>query len=122
LTAELREQLLAVPPSTDPVASDLLLEYRPCVVSLRDGSSRDYVYVQDVEPWYAAWGVLPEEDSDIDEVFLGDVVSIRESPRRLPIPIANRLYAWGETGMGYYVFTVVVDDGREIPCGTGNAV
>ena len=38
---------------------------------------------------------------------LEDVASIAESPSRLPARFANELYAAGESGMGYTVFTVV---------------
>lgn len=50
------------------------------------------------------------------------MVSIADSPTRLPPALANRLYAAGKSGMGYCVFTLVLADGRKIPCRTGNAV
>jgi hypothetical protein len=91
-------------------------------VTLRDGSTRDYVYVQEVECYYRQWGVLPQHDKGKRAVSLSDLMVIVESPSRLPIPIAKTIYEAGESGMGYYVFTLVFDDGREVPCGTGNAV
>ena len=35
---------------------------------------------------------------------------------------ANRLYAEGESGMGYTIFTVEFRDGRSVVVGTGNAI
>jgi hypothetical protein len=115
LPSALRRQLEAVPPSVDSG-----LAYRPCTVALRDGSFRDFVYVQEVGAWASRWigkGLIPERRMTVDEV-----TSVAESRRRLPIAIANQLYDVGETGMGYYVFTLVFDDGREVPCLTGGAV
>jgi hypothetical protein len=89
---------------------------------LGDGTTRDHVYIQAVEVWFPLWGVLPDDDPGKESVPLGDVVSIAESPSRLPVPIANRIYAAGETGMGYQLFTLIFDDGAELPCLTGNAV
>ena len=80
----------------------------------------DFVYVQEAETWSRVWlwdRRIPEGALTVDSVL-----SISESPRRLPVELANRLYAEGETGMGYYAFALVLRSGREVPCLTGNAV
>lgn len=58
-------------------------------------------------------GVYPGADSGKSEVLVSDVVSIVESPSRLPASFATELYNGGESGMGYIVFTVVFK--RTIP-------
>lgn len=119
LSIELRQQLHKVEPSSEPITG---VEYRPCRVGLRDGRVDDFVYVQEVASYLERWGVLPAEDSAKREIALGDIVSIEDSPRRLPVQLANRLYEAGETGMGYQIFSVVFPDGVEVPCLTGTAV
>ena len=113
----LRAQLHRVEPS-----SDGRCEYRPCRVRLRGGQVRDCVYVVEADRYILGWGIWPEDDPGKDSVRLEDVVEIDESPRRLPAPLANKLYAAGESGMGYVVFTLLLRDGRRVPCLTGNAV
>jgi hypothetical protein len=46
----------------------------------------------------------------------------RRALHRLPADLANKLYARGESGMGYMVFTIVLRDGRRLPRVTGNLV
>jgi hypothetical protein len=41
---------------------------------------------------------------------------------RRPPEIANRIYAEGESGMGYCIFELVLEGGRTLSCQTGNAV
>ena len=48
--------------------------------------------------------------------------ALAESPRRLPARFANKLYASGESGMGYKIFTVVFADGYHQSYSSGNAV
>ena len=55
-------------------------------------------------------------------VDLNDVIDIAESPHRLPVRFANRLYDAGETGMGYTLFTIEFADGTRAAYETGNAV
>lgn len=117
LSSELREQLERVKPSSDGVAA-----YRPCRVRLASGELRDFVYVGDADAYIRAWGVWPEDDDAKSAVALDNVVAVEESPHRLPVDLANKLYEWGESGMGYTLFTVVLRDGRRLPRVTGNAV
>lgn len=113
----LREQLQRVEPSSDGVVA-----YRPCRVRLASGELRDFVYVVDADAYIRAWGIWPEDDDAKTAVALEDVVAVEESPHRLPVDLANKLYEWGESGMGYTLFTVVLRDGRRLPRVTGNAV
>jgi hypothetical protein len=68
------------------------------------------------------WGVYPEQDRHKSYIYVSDVEAFAESPRRLPAQFANKLYASGESGMGYTIFTVVFSDGSRQAYGTGNAV
>jgi hypothetical protein len=36
--------------------------YRPCVVTLQDGTVLDRVYLAEAQPWFRHWGVWPEDD------------------------------------------------------------
>ncbi|WP_022928309.1 hypothetical protein [Patulibacter americanus] len=117
LSPELRAQLERVPPSDDRGVA-----YRPCRVRLRSGAWRDYVYVLDADEYHRAWGVWPADDRAKREILVDDVVEIEESPHRLPAALASRIYAGGESGMGYTMFTVVLRDGRRLPRVVGNAV
>jgi len=117
LSPAVAEQLARVEASTDGVC-----EYRPCRVTLRGGETLDRVYVVEREGYLRAWGVLPEDDPGKEAVSPSDVVAVEPSEVRLPAPLATKLYAAGESGMGYVIFTVVLADGRRVPCVTGNAV
>ena len=55
-------------------------------------------------------------------IDVNTVVSIAESPHRLPAKFANELYAAGESGMGYTIFTVEFQDGSRAAYSTGNAI
>lgn len=114
LTDELARQLSDVQPS------DGL--YHPCKVTLHDGTVKDCVYIAAASPWYQLWGVWPEEDAGKHSVDVRAVKSIEDSPSRLPVNFANKLYQEGETGMGYTIFTVRFRDGSSIAVLTGNAV
>lgn len=48
--------------------------------------------------------------------------ALKESPYRLPAPMASQIYQAGESGMGYTVFTVLFNDGTDQAYLTGNAV
>lgn len=117
ISPDLLAQLRRVEPSTDG-----MMEYRPCLARLKDGRELDRVYVVEEDAYWSAWGVYPEDDRGKSSVNLGAVESIEESPSRLPVAIANRIYEAGESGMGYCMFRLVLRDGRALPCVTGNAV
>jgi hypothetical protein len=117
LSSELREQLALIEPSHDGP-----LEYRPCKVTLDGGEEQDFVLFVRAADYFVLWGVWPVNDSQKRSVAVERVVSIRESSYRLPPALANALYEVGESGMGYFVFTVLVRDGRRLPFVTGGAV
>jgi hypothetical protein len=98
------------------------LEYRPCEVTLRDGSINRYVYVQEEQTWFTYWGVDPEDDAWKQSIPIEDVVTIAESPYRIPAAVASRLYREGEGGNGYYTFALVFADGYRRPYMTSEAV
>jgi hypothetical protein len=98
------------------------LNYYPCCVVLRTGVTTDRVYVVGENPYISCWGVYPEQDPGKFWVRVEDVVSIIESPSRLPASFATKLYEAGESGMGYQIFTVVLSDGTEQAYVAGTAV
>ncbi len=117
IRSDLHEQLSRIEPSTDGV-----MEYRPCRVVLGSGDVFDRVYVVEEDSYMTAWGIRPEDDSGKASLDLADVDRIEESPLRLPSALANKLYAAGESGMGYLIFTLVLADSRRLPYVTGGAV
>ena len=117
LSPGLADELAAVEPSHDG-----RLEYRPCRVTLRDGRVLDRVYVVEADEYFRLWGVWPENDRAKRSLALDDVAHIESSPVRLPACCADKVYVAGESGMGYMVFVVVLNDGRHLPFLTGNAV
>jgi hypothetical protein len=117
LPATLRASWEAITPSTDGK-----LEYRPCSVTLTNGTTVPCVYVMDAQSYIDAWGVWPEDDKGKRHISIVDVASISESPFRLPPRFANELYRAGESGMGYCILTLVFSDGTEQVCLSGNAI
>ena len=117
LPPELRDALFAIPPSRDGA-----MAYRPCDVTTADGRTIARVYIVAEQPYIERWGVWPEDDGGKSSVAIEKIREIRESPSRLPPEFANRLYAAGESGMGYHLFTVVFDDGDRRTFASGNAV
>lgn len=96
--------------------------YRPCMVTLLDGTVLDRVYLAEAQPWFRHWGVWPEDDEGKQYLDLGDVAAIADSPTRLPAAVANALYTEGESGMGYTIFTVQFRDGSSVAVVTGGAL
>lgn len=117
LSPALRRQLEAVEPSLDDG-----FEYRPCEVTLVDGSVKSHVYVQSSIPYFEMWGVDPEDDEGKSLVSVDDIAEIRSSPHRLPAALATKLYRSPESGMGWRVFTLHFIGGDALLCLTGNAV
>jgi hypothetical protein len=117
LSANLRRELDAVPSSRD---GDFL--YKPCEITLSDGSVFDRVYIQHAAHYIPKWGMWPEDDRHKRSIDILKVVHITSSPTRLPVEIAERLYKGGESGMGYCLFTLVFFDGQRQAYITGNAV
>ena len=117
LTSELEQQLSNIEPSVDG-----RLSYYPCLLELKSGVKLDYVYMVPEVTYVDYWGVYPEDDPQKKCVYVRDIRMIKESPSRLPLPIAKRLYEAGESGMGYCVFTIVFSDGFRQAYQTGNAI
>ena len=114
LPGHLDAQLKRVPVSGD--------YYRPCDVTLQDGSIVERVYVVPSDRYVLEWGIWPGEDSAKKEIDILSVAEIRNSSSRLPPKFANELYRAGESGMGYTIFTVRFKDGSSIARYTGNAI
>jgi hypothetical protein len=114
---KLKDQLESIAPSWD---RDIV--YYPCAVTLDDGCELERVYIVEYEPYIRMWGITPEQDPGKQSVSIERVVAIRESPFRLPTKLAAKLYAAGESGMGYCVFTVKFSGGSSRAYVTGNAV
>jgi hypothetical protein len=112
-----KEQLLKVMPS-----KDWTMEYRPCQVTLKNGDTLDNVYVQEQQSYLKTWGVMPDVDSGKRYVLIEDVTEIKESPNRLRPDLANKIYEVGESGMGYCLYKLVLDNGQTVDVCTGNAV
>ena len=117
LTRELTNKLQAIVPSRD---GGML--YYPCRVRLRNGSAIDHVYVSSVDRYLATWGVLPQDDAAKREVRVEELVDLEESPDRLPVHLANELYAAGESAMGGCFFELAFADHSKQAYETGNAV
>jgi hypothetical protein len=117
IPANLNEQLHQVSPSFDSQ-----MEYYPCRVTLESGEILNNVYVAEVKRYLKVWGILPGEDPAKKSVLISNVIKIEESPNRLPPNLATKLYKCGESGMGYTVFTLVLNNGQQIPIVTGNAI
>ena len=79
--------------------------YYPAKVILRDGTHVDRVYLADADRWYVEWGIWPQDDPGKRYLPLHTVREIQESPTRLPARFADELYAAGESGMGFCVYS-----------------
>lgn len=97
------------------------VEYSPCSVILKDGKQIDNVYILPAQDYIKAWGVWPEDDSNKSHIDINQVIKIKESPNRLPVSIANKIYQVGESGMGYHIYTLIFRDGLKQTYLTGNA-
>lgn len=117
LSPILREQLHAIEPPHDG-----MIGYFPCLVQLADGEQHDCVYVVDAKSYIQIWGVWPDEDRGKRALPIQDVVQIRPSPSRLPVHFAHQMYAVGESGMGYCIFTLRFADGTRQAYCTGNLI
>jgi hypothetical protein len=117
LPPELHQQLSKVEPCVDG-----RIKYYPCLVVLKSGDQLDRVYMVPEAVYLDYWGVYPEDDPQKKCVYVQDIRVIKESPSRLPLPFAKRLYEAGESGMGYYIFTIVFSDGFRQAYQTGDAI
>ena len=102
--------------------TDRICQYAPCQVTFASGEVVDRVYIVDSYGYSRGWGIDPALDKGKRSLAIEQVVTIESSPTRLPASLANKLYAAGESGMGYTIFVVVMSDGSRLPFVTGNAV
>jgi len=109
----LLQQIRAIEPSVDRGVA-----YLPCSVALRDGTVHERVYLIDAEDFARTWGHV----SGQYVVAMEALVRVAENPERLPARFANRLYAAGESGMGYFQFVLEFGDGTAQAYVTGDAV
>ena len=101
---------------------DGMIEYFPCMVHLTNGEQHDCVYVVDAKSYIRIWGVWPDEDCGKRALAIQDVAQIHLSPSRLPVQFARQMYAVGESGMGYCIFTLQFADGTRQTYCTGNLI
>lgn len=92
LSPSMRVQLARIAP----VIEGQSIRY-PCALRLQDGTFLDCVYL-------VPYCSLSTEGENW--VPLEQVAEILPSPNRLPASFANQIRAAGESGNGYYVFTV----------------
>jgi hypothetical protein len=88
-------------------------KYFPCSVTVRDGEALNFncTYLIMEDSYSTNWGIYFEAYPRDFWIDIGEVESIAESGLRLPIKFAKKLYAKGESGVGYMVFTVKFSDG-----------
>ena len=98
------------------------LELRPCRALLKEGRWVDRVYLVEEAAYLRHWQIPPEEDASRRALALEAIEDVAESPTRLPVRVADRLYRAGESGKGYAVFTLLLSNGRRLPYHTGHAV
>lgn len=121
IATSLYVRLLGIVPSIDQSWGGII-QYYPCDVVMRDGTKRNRVYLVNARQWLVQWGPLPNEPLGEHVLDVQDVIEVRESISRLLPRFANKLYAAGETGMGYNIFTVHFDDGTSTVHSGGNTV
>lgn len=106
----------------EPSGDKRTMQYRPCQVVLSDGVVRDHVYVVEAISYIWIWGVWPWEDRAKRSISILDVKHIQSSPSRLPVGLADQLYAQGETSMGGVAYGIALRDGRTINVSSGDAI
>ncbi len=83
----------------------------PCSVINKKKEYIECVYIVEEKDYFCNWGVWPEEDSGKLFILINDVIDIFESSKRLPTNFAKKIYAAGESGMGYHRFVVKFSSG-----------
>ena len=105
-----------------PSVTEYGLNLFPCQATLEDGSVHSRVYVVEAAAYIREWGVWPWDDCEKTWLPAEQIVSVVSSPLRLPAKFANAVYAEGESGMGYFAFSVDFAVGPRRYYVTGNAV
>ena len=88
------------------------MKYRPCRLLLKDGTVVPRaICAEDHRGFDGKWWIHPNA-----------VARIEMTLERLPAHLASKLYAAGESGMGYQVFRARMSDGACYTFLTGNVV
>lgn len=82
----------------------------------------DALYLAPSLAYLRQWGIYPEDDKGKQWIPLEWLDHVEPSPLRLPAPFANSLYQRGETGLGYYIFTIIFHDGTQQTCISGSTL
>jgi hypothetical protein len=94
--------IMAIEPSRTPYNET----YWPCELVLTDGRVVPRAICRENPRWSdkGDW-INPER-----------IVEIRPSTRRLPAPLAEKLYRAGESGMGYLIYVLELQSGETLAC------
>ena len=104
----LAAQLRRIEPSVDIVGT----RHRGCRLVLKDGRTIERALcIEDRRGFHSGGWIHPEE-----------IAEAAESPYRLPPRLATKLYAAGESGMGYVIFVVRLRSREEFVCVTEGIV
>lgn len=114
----LRPDVVAALHSVEPSIDDSTTYY-PCEVTLHDGTILSRVVLVEAQSFACNWGVWPWGGQCLPPE---EIYSLRSSPLRLPPVFANELYAAGESGMGYFTFSVNFKDGNKLYFVTGGLI
>lgn len=106
----------------EPSVSATGLHLFPCDFEFYDGTTCARVYIVDATEYIREWGVWPWQDCGKQWIPAELIRSACSSYERLTAKFANKVYAAGETGMGYCAYSVDVRDGRRFYFVSGNAV
>src|SRR5580704_11527702 len=114
LPQHLKEQLALI----DPVEK-YRVKYFPCAVIDDKDNLIECVYFAEESGYIKVSGVWPKAEAVIS---IERITRILESKKRLPKSMADKLYANGESGMGYFTFTIGFSGGVWKTYVTGNMV
>lgn len=103
-------------------SGDRFIQYRPCKVVFKNGQEYPCVYVMDAQTYINVWGEWPDTGTGKKSLNIDDVTLIEESPFRVPAQFATEIYRSGESGMGYFIFIVLFNDGTSQAYLTGGAI
>jgi hypothetical protein len=117
LSPALAAQLGAIEP-----AYGGMRDYVPCMALLTNGERLDCIYMAESKSYIRSWGIWPDDDPGKRSIRLEDVAEIQPSPSRLPAKFTRKMYALGESGMGYCIFTLHFSDGTSHTYCTGNLI
>lgn len=99
-TLQFITQVEAIEPSHAGTAN-AHLKQRPCMLVLKNGTTvRRALCVEDHRGFITKGWIHPD-----------DVLRVEPSPERMPVDLARKLYAAGESGMGYIRFRMKMRDG-----------